>query len=266
MPQNIFDSHAHYDDERFDRDRDELLASLPGQGVRYVLNAASNLMSARSGIGLAERHPFLYCAVGVHPHDAKDAPGDLERQLREMARHPTVKAVGEMGLDYHYDFSPREKQREVFERQLVLAAELELPVVVHDREAHRDTLELLRKYRPRGVVHCFSGSAEMAAEVVGLGMYLGFTGAVTFRGARKPLEAVAAVPLDRLLVETDCPYMAPEPYRGKRCDSSLIPHTASVIAGRKGVSVQALLDRTCENAMRLFGIPGPDASGQDFSG
>lgn len=254
MLHNIFDSHAHYDDSRFDEDRGELLRSIPGAGVSYIINAASDIPSAEVGIGLAEEHDFVFCSVGIHPHEAKDAPADLEDILTELARHPKVCALGEMGLDYHYDFSPREKQREVFERQLSLAAALELPVIVHDREAHGDTMNLLRRFRPRGIVHCYSGSAEMAKEILALGMYIGFTGVVTFKNARKTLEAVAAVPLDRLLLETDCPYMAPEPYRGKRCDSSMIAQTAAAIARVKGIEVQALLDITCENARTVYKI------------
>jgi TatD DNase family protein len=251
---NIFDSHAHYDDEQFNPDRDELLTSLPGQGIAYVMNAASDLPSAEASIALAECHPFIWCAVGVHPHAAKDAPDDLEAQLTAMAKHPKVKAIGEIGLDYHYDFSPREKQLEVFRRQLILANELDLPVIIHDREAHADTMELLHELRPKGVVHCYSGSAEMAKELVKLGLYLGFTGAVTFKNARRAKEAVAVIPLDRLLIETDCPYMAPEPHRGRRCDSSLIPNTAAVMAAIKGIEPQALADIMCENACRLYGI------------
>lgn len=254
MPMNIFDSHAHYDSEQFDSDRDMLLASLPEKGIRYILNAASDLASCAVTIALAERHDFVFGSAGIHPHEAKEAADDMETRLRSFAGHPKVRALGEMGLDYHYDFSPREKQREVFERQLILANELGLPVIVHDREAHADTMELLRKYKPRGVVHCYSGSAEMAEEILALGMYIGFTGVITFKNARRPLEALAVVPLDRLLIETDCPYMAPVPVRGKRCDSSMLPHTAGVMAAAKGIELQRLLDMTCENACRLYGI------------
>lgn len=251
---NIFDSHAHYDDGRFDPDRHELLAGMPAKGVRLIMNAAADLASAEAGIALAERWPFIVCSAGVHPHEAKDAPDDLRERIAALAKHPKVKAVGEIGLDYHYDFSPREKQLEVFEAQLQAALELDLPVIVHDREAHADTLRLLAKYKPRGVVHCFSGSAEMARELVRLGFYIGFTGVVTFPNARKTLEAARAVPIDRLLVETDCPYMAPVPFRGSRCDSSMIAHTAAALAREKDMDVQELLDRTCRNAMALYGV------------
>jgi len=252
--QNIFDSHAHYDDKQFDPDRDTVLSGLPAKGVRYVMNAACNLESARAGMAMAERHPLLYCSAGVHPHDAKDAPEGLEEQITRLVKHPRVMAVGEIGLDYHYDFSPRERQREVFSRQLALAVELDLPVIVHDREAHADTLELLRRYRPKGIVHCYSGSAETARELAGLGLYLGFTGVITFKNAKKALAAAAEVPPDRLLIETDCPYMAPEPYRGKRCDSSMLDRVVQTLAARKGVHPQWMADRTLENACEIYRV------------
>ena len=250
----IFDSHAHYDQKRFDADRAGVIAALPAAGVTRVLNAACDLPSTREGIALAEAYPFFWCSAGVHPHEAEDAPADYLEQLKELAKHPKVVAIGEIGLDYHYDFSPRDIQRRVFEEQLILAKELDLPVIIHDREAHGETMELLTRYRPKGVVHCFSGSAEMARQVVELGMYVGFTGTVTFKNARKPLEAVAAVPADRLLMETDCPYMAPEPLRGRRCDSSMLPYTAAAMAAAKGMTPQQLADAAAANACRLFGI------------
>jgi len=250
----IFDSHAHYDQKRFDADRDEVIAALNAAGVTRVMNAASDLPSSHDALALAEKYPFFWCSVGIHPHEAEDAPADYLDQLRELVNNPRVRAIGEIGLDYHYDFSPRDVQRRVFEEQLILAKELDMPVIIHDREAHGETMELLTKYRPKGVVHCFSGSAEMAKQVAGLGMYVGFTGTVTFKNARKPLEAVAAVPQDRLLLETDCPYMAPEPLRGRRCDSSMLPYTAAAMAAARGITTQQLVDITARNACRLFGI------------
>lgn len=250
----IFDSHAHYDDERFDADREAVLGGLGAAGVTRVMNAASDLATSRAALALAERWPFVWCAAGVHPHEAEAAPADYLDQLRALAAHPRVRAIGEIGLDYHYDLSPRDIQRRVFEEQLILAKELDMPVIIHDREAHGETLELLEKYRPKGVVHCFSGSAEMARQVVALGMYVGFTGAVTFKNARKPLEAVAAVPADRLLLETDCPYMAPEPLRGRRCDSTMLPHTAAAMAAVRDITPGQLVELTAANACRLFGI------------
>ena len=251
---NIFDSHAHYDDGRFDPDRDQVIAALPLEGIVGVVNAASDLDSSWAGIRLARRWPFFHCGVGVHPQQSAEAPADYLDQLRRLARDPAVCAIGEIGLDYYYDYSPKEIQLRRFEEQLHLARELNLPVIIHDRDAHGDTLDLLRRLRPAGVVHCFSGSAQMAREVVELGMYVGFTGVVTFKNARRALEAAAQVPLDRLLIETDCPYMAPEPHRGRRCDSRLLPYTAQALAQVKGIPVQELLNHTCENARRLFAL------------
>ena len=254
--QGIFDSHAHYDDEAFALDREEVLASLAGAGVEAVMNIGADLESSRAAAELARAHDFIWAAVGVHPHGAADLPEDWLRQLEELAALPKVRAIGEIGFDYHYDAGWKEAQRRAFEEQLRLAARLSLPVVIHDREAHGDTMELLRQYRPAGVVHCYSGSAEMAKEVLSLGMYVGFTGVVTFKNARKALEAAEVVPLDRLLVETDCPYMAPEPFRGRRCDSTMLPYTIQKLAQVKGVSPQELARAAAENARRLFAIPG----------
>ena len=254
--QGIFDSHAHYDDEAFAPDREEVLASLAGAGVEAVMNIGADLESSRAAAELARTHDFIWAAVGVHPHGAADLPEDWLRQLEELAALPKVRAIGEIGFDYHYDAGWKEAQRRAFEEQLRLAARLSLPVVIHDREAHGDTMELLRRYRPAGVVHCYSGSAEMAKEVLSLGMYIGFTGVVTFKNARKALEAAEVVPLDRLLVETDCPYMAPEPFRGRRCDSAMLPYTIQKLAQVKGVSPQELARAAAENARRLFAIPG----------
>lgn len=251
---NIFDSHAHYDDSRFDADRDAVLSELPLRGIVGVMNAASDLASAGRSIELAEKYDFVYAAAGVHPHEAREVPADLEDRLAVLLKHPKVMAVGEIGLDYHYDFSPRDIQIKVFELQLQVALEHDLPVIVHDREAHGDTLRLLKKYAPKGVVHCYSGSAEMAAELLALGFYIGFTGVVTFKNARKVFEAARAVPLDRLLIETDCPYMAPEPHRGKRCDSSMLTATAAALAGLRGLDTQELLNLTCENARAAYHI------------
>lgn len=255
MYQNIFDSHAHYDDARFDKDRHTLLEQLFEGGVCGIVNAASSMQSCQTSLDLARRYPQIYCAVGVHPDAAHCFTQADCTALAGFAQQPKVVAIGEIGLDYHYDdVSPRDVQREVFERQLRLALELNLPVIIHDRDAHQDTMDLLRKYRPRGVLHCYSGSAEMVQEVAHLGLYLGFTGVVTFKNARKALEAVAAVPPDRLLIEMDCPYMSPEPHRGKRCDSSFLVHTGEKLAELTGVTPQALFDQTRRSACELFGI------------
>lgn len=252
----IFDSHAHYDDAAFDADRDALLAALPAEGVCAVVNAASSLPSARASLSLAAQYPHIYAAVGIHPEEARPTTEADIAALRELYAQPGAVAIGEIGLDYHYeDACPREIQRRWFEAQLALATELRAPVIVHDREAHEDTMRLLRQYRPAGVLHCYSGSVEMMREVVRLGMYIGLGGAVTFKNARRPVEVAAAVPADRLLLETDAPYMAPVPLRGKRCDSRMIAHTAARIAEIRGCTIDELLEQTRQNACRLFAIP-----------
>lgn len=251
----IFDTHAHYDDERFDEDRDTVLNSLAEHGVSLVVDPACDIASCKKTLELSSKYKFLYSAVGVHPHSAEsDGIGDWIYEVEGFAKQSKVVAIGEIGLDYHYDFSPREKQIEVFSEQLALANELNLPVIIHDREAHADTLELVQKYRPKGIIHCYSGSAEMAREFVKLGMYIGFTGSVTFKNANKLLLAAAEVPEDRILLETDCPYMAPVPYRGTRCDSTLIPATAQRLAEIRGTDAQTLIDRARENGCRIYGI------------
>lgn len=254
MYKNIFDTHAHYDDSRFDEDRDELLSSLCSKGVTNIINCGCDYKSCLTTLELAEKYDFVYAALGVHAHEAEEATEEDFRKIKELYSHKKVVAVGEIGLDYHYDFSPRERQTEVFERQIVLAKELILPIIVHDRESHEDTMKLLKKYRPKGVVHCFSGSVEMAKEIVKLGMYIGLGGAVTFKNARKPLEVAEYLPMEYLLLETDAPYMTPVPFRGQRCDSSHIAYTAEKIAEVKGMDTQELIDRCNENSRMLFGI------------
>ncbi len=250
---NIYDSHAHYNDEAFDEGREELLSSLPDKGICGVINCATDIDSSHFSLELAEKYPFIKAACGVHPHEASAAQEDYLDLLRPMLLEENCVAVGEIGLDYHYDFSPRDTQIKVFEEQIILANELDLPVIVHDREAHEDTLALLKKYRPKGVVHCFSGSVETAREVIDTGMYIGLGGAVTFKNARKPLEVAAFVPADRLLTETDCPYMTPVPFRGKRNDSSYIIYTAQVLAQARNTTPEEILEITRQNANTLFG-------------
>lgn len=249
----IFDTHAHYADSAFDNDREQVLAELPDKGVKLVMLAASSLEDSRENMLLARKYDYIYAAAGVHPESIDETPADYIDTLKEIiASEPKIKAVGEIGLDYHYEGYDREKQIRFFREQLALAKELDMPVIVHSRDAAEDTVEILREYRPRGVVHCFSGSAETAREIIKLGMYIGFTGVLTFKNAKKALKALEAVPLDRLLMETDCPYMSPEPYRGKRCDSSMIPYTAAKAAEVKGVSTEELLEITCRNGMKMY--------------
>lgn len=254
MYNNIFDTHAHYDDEKFNGDRAEVLYFVKANGVSRIIDCGCDLKSSLAAVNLSEEYDFIYAAVGVHAHEADEAAEKDFAEIEKLYAHKKVVAVGEIGLDYHYDFSPRERQLEVFERQLILANKLDLPVIIHDREAHEDTLRLLKKHRPKGVVHCFSGSVESAKEVLSLGMYIGLGGAVTFKNAKKPVEVAKFVPDDYLLLETDCPYMAPVPYRGKRCDSSMIASTAELIASVRNTDTQTLIDRCHENADRLFGL------------
>lgn len=261
MERLIFDSHAHYDDEAFDQDRGEILRNLPAQGICRIVNVGADLQGCRDAVALAAAYPYIYAGVGIHPECVNDTPDEALNEVGTLLDAPKVVAVGEIGLDYHFeDNAPREVQREWFAKQLALANRRGFPVIVHDRDAHGDTMELLCKYRPKGVVHCFSGSVEMMREVVRLGMYIGLGGAVTFKNARVPVEVAAAVPLDHLLLETDAPYMAPVPYRGKRCDSSMIAKTAERIAEIRQMPVEELLKATQQNASRLFGIPLEESS------
>jgi len=255
---NIFDTHAHYTDKRFAQDRAQLLRDLPQQGVKLVLTCGSDIQDSKAALSLAHEHSHVFASCGVHPHEAKQEAGIRNQGLgefRELLQDERCVAAGEIGLDYHYDLSPREVQRAVFRAQLELALELDLPVIVHDREAHEDTLKTLREYKNlRGVVHCFSGSVEFARELLGLGFYLGFGGAVTFKNAKRPIAVASEIPLDKLLLETDAPYMAPEPHRGKRCESWHIAQTAETIAAARGMQAQELIDICNENGRRLFGI------------
>ena len=252
MLNNIFDTHAHYDDDAFDEDLSQVLCGLADKGVCGVINNASNMESAKKSVEFAEKYPNIWAAIGVHPHDVKDmTEADIDT-LRKMSEHKKVVAIGEIGLDYHYNFSPRDVQIKWFEKQLELAKELDLPVFIHDREAHADTMEILKKYKPKGVIHCFSGSVEMAKEIIKLGMYIGLGGAVTFKNAKTPVEVAKYVPLDRLLLETDAPYMTPVPFRGKRCTSDLIQYTAEKIATERNITAQQLCDITKNNTLALF--------------
>ncbi len=253
----IFDSHAHYDDEQFDPDREKLLGKiLPEKGVCGVINMGADLQGCYDTVALTEHYDYIYGGVGVHPENARELPTDWLNTLRELLKKPKIVAVGEIGLDYHWlDECPKDRQQQAFAAQLALSKELDLPVSVHDREAHADTLEFLQKYRPRGVVHCFSGSWETAREILKLGMYLGVGGVVTFKNARHVPEVVKSMPLDRLLLETDAPYMSPVPCRGKRNDSSLIAFIAEKVGELRGESPETILRAAADNARRLFQIP-----------
>lgn len=250
-----FDSHSHMDDRRFDADRDGIMDDLKSHGVGLLMNVGCDLPSSERSVALAERYSFVYAAVGSHPDDADHVDGRLLDRYRALAGHEKVRAIGEIGLDYHYEDVPRTQQIIAFEQQLELAEALKLPVIVHEREAHGDAMEIVRRHPDvRGVFHCFSGSKELALWLVERGWYIGFTGVVTFKNARRAVEAVQALPLDRILIETDCPYMAPEPYRGRRNDSRYVPLVAAKIAELKGISPEEAGNITTENAKRLFGI------------
>ena len=250
----LFDTHAHYDSRQFDADRDQVLSALPGQGVGLVVNPGCDLDSSRRAIGIAERYPFVYAAAGVHPEDCAGWQDTDVDELRSLAAHPKVVAIGEIGLDYYWkENPPREFQQRVFRAQLALARELDLPVIVHDREAHGDCLSIIREFpQVRGVFHCFSGSAEMAKELVGLGWMISFTGALTYKNARKAVEAAQAVPLDRIMIETDSPYMAPVPCRGERCHSGLVRHPCQRLAELRGISPEECARITFENGTEFY--------------
>ena len=250
-----FDTHAHYDDKRFNDDRDELLSSMNGAGITLILNAASSLKSAKFSISMADKYPFLYASVGVHPHDAKSMTDETSAELEKLLAHPKAKAVGEIGLDYHYDFSPRDVQRKRFREQLELARSLKKPVIIHEREALNDTLDTIREFSDlAGVFHCFSGSWETAKIILNMGWYLSFTGVVTFNNARKALEVIEKMPPDRIMLETDSPYLSPEPVRGKRNSSLHLPYIAKKIADVRNITIEETAELTMENGKRFFGI------------
>ena len=250
-----FDTHAHYDDERFDEDRGEILGAMVSAGVSLILNASSGLRSSRLSLEMSDTYPFVYAAIGVHPHDSKEMTDDSVGQLEKLLTHPKAKAVGEIGLDYHYDFSPRDVQKKRFREQMELARHIKKPVIIHEREALQDTLEIIREFSDlRGVLHCFSGSWETAKTIIDMGWYLSFTGVITFKNARKAPEVIEKIPADRIMIETDCPYLAPEPMRGKRNSSLYLPYIAEKIAQIRGVSLEEAAALTMENGKRFFGI------------
>ena len=248
----IFDTHAHYLKRDFGDELDEVLSGLPQKNVERVLAIACGLDEYEETADLLGRYDYIYGAFGVHPEYAEGLPEDWEKTLENALKNEKAVALGEFGLDYHFNDQNKDVQRDVFEKQLILAKKLDLPVVIHSRDACEDTMTLLREYKPRGVMHCFSYSPEIAKEVVKLGMYVSFTGVLTFKNAKKAAEACAVVPIERLLLETDCPYMAPEPHRGERCDSSLIAFTAAKMGEIKGVSADEMIEIANKNGRELF--------------
>ncbi len=249
------DVHAHLDDEAFDGDRQEVLAKIKEAGI-IVVNAGSDIASSRFSVKLAQEYDFIYACVGVHPHEAQKVEQNYINELEELAGNPKVIGIGEIGLDYYYDISERNIQQRVFEEQIGLAKSLNLPIVVHNREAHKDTAEILKKTLPaKGLMHCYSGSLEMAQEFIQLGFYFSFGGVITFKNAKKPKEVASKLSLDRILLETDCPYLSPEPYRGKRNDPTRIPIIAGQMANLREISVEEVRAATYSNFNRLFNLP-----------
>lgn len=250
----LFDTHAHLDDHAFDPDRDALLAALPGQGIGLLMNPGCSLATSRAACALAREHSWIYAAVGSHPDAAAEVtPEVLEEYRRLIRENPKVKAIGEIGLDYHYEDVPRNIQQEAFLAQMELAREAKLPVIVHERDAHADGMTVVRHFpEVTGVFHCYSGSLEMARELVEQGWYIGFTGVLTFKNARRALEVAAGLPLDRIVLETDCPYMSPEPFRGKRNDPGRLCRMAEALSALRGLPVEEIETITMENGKRLY--------------
>ncbi len=251
----IFESHAHYDDEAFDEDREALLSSLQDNGIEYVINVGASLKSTEMTVELTTKYPFIYGAAGVHPSETAELTEETFAWLREQCMQPKIVAVGEIGLDYYWEEPEHEVQKVWFEKQLELAREIRKPVIIHSREAAKDTYDIMCAHKAKeigGVVHCYSYSAEMAIDFVKMGFYIGIGGVVTFKNGKKMKEVVEAVPLERILLETDCPYLAPEPNRGKRNSSLNIPYIAKQIAAIKGISYEEVVTVTNENAKKLF--------------
>ena len=252
----LFDTHAHMDDRSFDEDRQELLAALPERGISLLMNPGCSYESSLNAIALSKQYDYIYAAVGSHPDVADEVDDALIAKYRELCKqNPKVKAIGEIGLDYHYEDIPREIQKKAFRLQMELARELALPVIVHEREAHEDGLKIVDEFPTvKGVFHCYSGSLEMAKELIKRGWYIGFTGVLTFKNARKAIEVAANIPLDRIVIETDCPYMAPVPFRGKRNDPGLVCHMAEKLAEIRGITAGEAARLTLENGKRLYRI------------
>ena len=250
----LFDTHAHMDDHAFDEDRAELLADLPNQGIRLLMNPGCSLASSYNTDKLSREYDYIYAAVGSHPDVADEVNEEVLEEYRKLCKlNSKIKAIGEIGLDYHYEDIPREIQLKAFRMQMELARELGLPAIVHERDAHEDGMKVVDEFPDvTGVFHCYSGSAEMAKELVKRGWYIGFTGVLTFKNARKAVEVAASIPLDRIVLETDCPYMSPDPFRGKRNDPGKLYRMAEKLAEVRGLSVEEIHNITTENGKRLY--------------
>ena len=252
----LFDTHAHMDDRAFDCDRETLLADLPNRGIQLLMNPGCSLASSRNTFLLSQKYDYIYAAVGSHPDVADEVNEEVLEEYRKLCKlNPKIKAIGEIGLDYHYEDIPRELQLKAFRAQMALAAELDLPAIVHERDAHEDGMKVVDEFSTvKGVFHCYSGSAEMARELVKRGWYIGFTGVLTFKNARKTVEVAASIPIDRIVLETDCPYMAPEPFRGKRNDPGKLFRMAEKLAEIRGMPLEEIHRITVENGKRLYRI------------
>jgi len=252
----LTDIHAHYDDKRFNDDRDEIINTVRQEGVDRIINSGSNVRSSKASVDLAKKYDFIYATVGVHPHDTEKTPDNTLDILADLLENKKVLAVGEIGLDFYRDFSDRDTQRLWFKKQMDFAADMQYPVVIHDRDAHKECFDMAKKYKGmlKGVFHCFAGSIEMARELVKLDYMMSFGGVVTFENARVCREVIKALPLEYILLETDCPYLTPHPYRGRRNDSSNLPLTAQKIAEIKNVAIEEVISKTGENAVRCFNI------------
>ncbi len=259
MYKNIFDSHTHYTDKAFDNDRTELLDSFKESGICGVINCGTDLKSSEESSKLSEKYGFMYFACGIHPEEVDGLQKNYLKELKTLSLNQKCIAIGEIGLDYYWRQDNKELQKKIFVEQIKLANTLDLPIIVHSREASGDTLEILKQYKPKGVLHCFSGSAQTAKDVIKLGMYIGLGGAVTFKNARKAIEVIEILPLEKLLLETDCPYMAPVPMRGKRNNSAYIPYVAEKIAEIKVLDTQQVINAATENTFKLFNIPIQEA-------
>jgi len=252
----FIDTHAHLNDEQFQEDLKEVLSRAAAARVRYVVNVGYDLASSRKAAALAEEYPELYAVVGIHPDEAKEVTLETYQELRKLAGQKKVVAIGEIGLDYYWDNSPRDVQQEVFRQQIRLAQELDLPIVIHDREAHGDILKIMQEEKPkRGIMHCYSGSREMAEICLQLGFYISFAGPLTFKNAKKAVEVAETIPLDRLLIETDCPYLTPHPFRGKRNEPARVVLVGEKLAQIKGLTVEEIAEVTSSNARRIFSFP-----------
>ena len=251
----LFDTHAHLNDPAFDPDREELMNGLAAKGVGLVMNAGCSLESSRDIVNMTAKYPWLYGSVGSHPDAADEVDEEVIEEYRKLCQNEKIKAIGEIGLDYYYEDIPRQIQQKAFRMQMALAKELNMPVIVHEREAHDDGMRIVKEFPGvTGVFHCYSGSAEMARQLVKMGWYIGFTGVLTFKNARKAVETAASIPLDRIVIETDCPFMAPEPFRGKRNDPGYLYRMAERLAEIRGITVEEAAAATTENAKRLYRI------------